>query len=49
MKTIIILLILAYPVYNALRKVVRLFTKKESPCQCSSCPSGIKDSCHSKK
>lgn len=49
MKTIIILLVLAYPVYYALRKVVRLFTKQESSCSCSSCPSKTKSNCHSKK
>ncbi|MBU9917371.1 MAG: FeoB-associated Cys-rich membrane protein [Fusobacteriaceae bacterium] len=49
MKTVIILLILAFPVYHSLRKLVRVFTKKERGCSCSSCPSGIKSSCHSKK
>lgn len=49
MKTFIVLLILAFPVYQALKKLIRVFTKKESPCSCSSCPSGIKNSCHSKK
>jgi len=49
MKTFIILLILAFPVYHSLKKLFRVFTKKESPCQCSSCPSGVKSSCSSKK
>lgn len=48
-KTIIILLILAFPVYYSLRKLLRVFTKRESPCSCSHCPSGIKNSCSSKK
>ena len=49
MKTLIVLLILAFPVFHALKKLVRVFTKKESPCQCTSCPSGLKNSCNSKK
>lgn len=49
MKTIIVLAIIAFPVYYSLKKLLRVFTKNESPCQCSSCPSGIKNSCGSKK
>ncbi|MGM0508512.1 MAG: hypothetical protein ACQERZ_05035 [Fusobacteriota bacterium] len=36
MKTIIILLILAFPVYFALKKVYEVLTGQDSPCSCDS-------------
>lgn len=47
-KTIIVILILLVPVGYSLMKLLHLFTRKETGCDCSTCPSSLKNNCNSK-